>query len=324
MHIDLDLNGKTVLVTGGAGFIGSNLALHIEAQYPDCRVVVLEGFNLGHFHNLRGFRGECISADIARADDLRRLADLPFDYLFHQAAISDTTVTDQQLVVRVNTNAFADLLDLAIERNAPVVYASSAGVYGNSPAPNRVGHGEQPENVYGFSKLMMDHVAARVAKQHGLPIVGLRYFNVYGPREQYKGTTASMILQLASQLLDGRRPRLFNHGQQQRDFVYIEDVVQANLKAIASGQSGVFNVGSGEARSFNDIVEILSGELGIDVETEYVANPWSFYQNHTEADIGPTRKQLGYEPRFRLEEGVRAYLPEILTICGKELETCIT
>ena len=315
----IDLNGKTILITGGAGFIGSNLALHIEQHFPHCKVVVFDAFVLGHFQNLQNFRGECVAGDIAQPGDLRRLDAYRFDYIFHQAAISDTTVTDQKLVVQVNTNAFQDLLDLAVRQRAGVVYASSAGVYGNSSAPNRVARGEQPENVYGFSKLMMDHVAARYAAQHELPIVGLRYFNVYGPREQYKHHTASMIWQLSQKLLRGDRPKLFKWGEQRRDFVYIEDVIQANLKALAPRASGVYNVGSGRARSFNELWEILCTELGVQAEIDYVDNPWPFYQNHTEADLEPTRAALGYAPQFSLKEGIGAYAPELLKAGQPEL-----
>ena len=323
-YTDCDFNGKTILITGGAGFVGSNIAFHIQENYPDARIVIFDAFVLGHFKNLTGFRGELISGDIGNKEDLNRLRDYQFDFIFHEAAISDTTVMDQKLVTHINTNAFKDILDFAIEQKANIVYASSAGTYGNSPAPNRVGEGEIPENVYGFSKLMMDHVAYEYMKKHTeISIVGLRYFNVYGPREVYKGTTASMILQLGLQILShektGKLPKLFKWGEQKRDFVYIEDVVQANILGAVSKKSGVFNVGFGKARMFNEVLGNLHKELDIYTEIEYIDNPYSFYQNHTEADIAPTKEILGYSPNFSLEEGIKAYVPEIRKIYETEL-----
>jgi ADP-L-glycero-D-manno-heptose 6-epimerase len=313
-YTDLDLNGKTVLITGGAGFIGSNLAFHIQENYPECRIVIFDAFLMGHFKNLWGFRGELIAGSIGDQAALKRLEAFEFDYIFHQAAISDTTVMDQKLVCEINTNAFKDILDLAVRHKAGVVYASSAGTYGNSPAPNRVGEGEFPENVYGFSKLMMDHLATDYMQRHDIPIVGLRYFNVYGPREVYKGKTASMVLQLGLQILSGKNPKLFKWGEQKRDFVYIEDVIQANMRALKPNQSGVYNVGSGEARQFNEIYGNLTRVLGIDVEVEFIDNPWAFYQNHTEASLAWTQHGLDYEPRFNLEAGIEAYAPAIREI----------
>ena len=315
-----DFNGKTILITGGAGFIGANLAFYFQEHYPDARVILFDAFVLGHFKNLTGFKGEMISGDIGDPEDLARLRQYRFDYIFHQAAISDTTVMDQKLMVKINTNAFVDLLDMAVETGAAMVYASSAGTYGNSPAPNKVGSGEEPENVYGFSKLMMDHTAYHYMTKHpSASIVGLRYFNVYGPREVYKGKTASMILQLGLQMLSGKTPKLFKYGEQKRDFVHVEDVVQANVLAAAPKKNGVYNVGSGEARMFNEIIGCLHKELDLETEVEYIDNPYAFYQNHTEADISTTKEGLGYAPRFRLEEGVAAYAPEILRIYQKEL-----
>ncbi|MCV6608574.1 MAG: ADP-glyceromanno-heptose 6-epimerase [Campylobacterales bacterium] len=326
-YIQEDLNNKTILITGGAGFIGSNVAFHIQDNYPDAKIVVFDAFVLGHFKNLRGFRGEVISGDIANKDDLERLKKYKFDYIFHQGAISDTTVQDQKLVVNVNTNTLTDLLDMALEMGTKsFVYASSAGTYGNSPAPNRVGEGEVPENVYGFSKLMMDNIAYDYMKKHPeMNIVGLRYFNVFGPREVYKGKTASMILQLSLQMLAGQQPKLFKWGEQKRDFVYIEDVVQGNLKAIEPKKSGVYNIGSGKAREFGHIFGFLTTpgtlfEEETGLKPEYVDNPWAFYQNHTEADIEATKEGLGYEPRFGLEEGITAYLPEIKRIYNEEIK----
>jgi len=318
-YIDIDLNGKSVLITGGAGFIGSNVAFHIQENYPDAHIVIFDAFVLGHFKNLQGFKGEVIAGDITDPVAMKRLKAHKFDYIFHQAAISDTTVMDQKKMVEANTNAFGDILDIAVEMSADVVYASSAGTYGNSAAPNSIGIGEEPENVYGFSKLMMDNLAARYIRYHpNLKIVGLRYFNVYGGREFYKGTTASMILQLGLKLLKGDAPKLFKWGEQKRDFVYIEDVVQANLKALESKKSGVYNVGGGVARQFNELFGALTTTLGIERAVEYIDNPYKFYQNHTEADISLSREHLGYEPRFTLEEGIKAYADEIRAIAKRE------
>ncbi|MGP1579598.1 MAG: ADP-glyceromanno-heptose 6-epimerase [Wolinella sp.] len=325
-YIEDTLAGKTIVITGGAGFIGSNLAHYFDTYHKAARVIVFDSFqneerfpsgnlkSLGHFKNLLGFSGEIIAGNINNAEDLKRLYDYNIDYIFHEAAISDTTVLNQELMIRSNTNAFKDLLDLAMSKGARMIYASSAGTYGNTPAPNRVGSNEIPENVYGFSKLSMDHLAYRYMSLYpDSCIVGLRYFNVYGEREFYKGKTASMILQLGLQALRDKKVRLFEFGEQKRDFVYIQDVLQANIRAMNALKSGVFNVGCGVARTYNDIVNALKTELG-DFEVEYFKNPYKFFQNHTEADIASTRESLGYEPRFPLEVGVKSYTEEIKRI----------
>jgi len=326
-YTDIDFNDKSILITGGAGFIGSNLAFYFQNNYPSSKIVIFDAFrsdakfpsgnfsSLGHFKNLNGFKGEVISGDINYSDDLNRLNNYKFDYIFHQAAISDTTVMNQKLVVQTNTNAFKDILDISVRDSANIVYASSAGTYGNSAAPNCVGSGEIPENVYGFSKLMMDNIAKSYMQKHtNISIVGLRYFNVYGAREVHKAKTASMMLQLSTQLLSGNVPRLFKYGEQKRDFVYIEDVIQANVRSASAKNSGVFNVGSGKARTFNDVVNILQKELGTSQEIEYFDNPYSFYQNHTEADITLSKEVLGYSPNFELEDGIAAYKDELIEI----------
>jgi ADP-L-glycero-D-manno-heptose 6-epimerase len=201
-----------------------------------------------------------------------------------------------------------------LEWEAKVIYASSAGVYGNSEPPMVEDRGLEPENIYGFSKLMMDRIASDYMRRYPeMRIVGFRYFNVYGPREAYKGKTASMIYQLAVKMMRGERPRIFKWGEQKRDFVYIKDVVKANLLALEKDVSGIFNIATGRARSFNEIIEILNRELGTNLETEYFDCPYDFYQEYTEADISKARRELGYEPEYSLEEGIKDYLTYLRT-----------
>lgn len=333
-YTDKDLSGKTILITGGAGFIGSNLAFYFQENHPDTKVVVYDSFrsgetlsngnlkSFGHFKNLIGFKGEVISGDINDPEGMKNLKDnYKFDYIFHEAAISDTTALEQDLMIKTNVNAYKELLDMAVAHGANMIYASSAATYGNAPSPQRVGR-EAPQNVYGFSKLSMDHLSREYMQKESISIVGLRYFNVYGPREYFKNTTASMVLQFGHQLLAGKNPRLFEDSDKiLRDFIYIEDIIQANIKAMHPAQSGVYNVGTGKARSFQDIVDILQKELGTDYECEYIPNPFiGSYQFHTEADIETSRSELGYKPAYEMEDAIKAYVPEIKRIYETEVK----
>ncbi len=299
-----------ILITGGAGFIGSNLARSLQNKYPNAKVYILDNFSTGHFKNLTGFKGEIITGDIKDKDLWQYLRKyFSFDVIFHQAAITDTTVTDQKLMMETNADSLRYILESALEWNSKVIYASSAGVYGNTSPPMREEEGLEPENIYGFSKLMMDRIAINYMEKYPhMRIIGLRYFNVYGPGEAFKGKSASMIYQLAVKILHGQKPKLFKWGEQKRDFVYVRDVIKANLLALEKDISGIFNVGTGRARSFNEIMKILNEELGTDYEPEYFDCPYDFYQEHTEADISKIKKALGYEPSYTLEEGIRDYL----------------
>lgn len=333
-YIENELKDKTILITGGAGFIGSNLAFYFQENHPEAKVVVLDSFrstellsngnlkSFGHFKNLIGFSGEVISGDINDKDLLLALeTNYKFDYIFHEAAISDTTALEQDLMIRTNVNAYKDLLELALKHGANMIYASSAATYGNAPSPQKVGC-EAPQNVYGFSKLCMDNLSREYMKKSNIGIVGLRYFNVYGPREYFKNSTASMILQFAHQILLGKNPRLFESSDKiLRDFIYIEDIIQANIKAMNPKESGIFNVGTAKARSFQDIVDILQYELETSLICEYIPNPFiGSYQFHTEADIASTREVLGYKPRFEMEDGIKAYVHEIKRLFRDEVK----
>ncbi|MFX4233650.1 ADP-glyceromanno-heptose 6-epimerase [Aliarcobacter butzleri] len=333
-YTDINFNKKTILITGGAGFIGSSLAFYFQNNYPKSKIVVLDSFrsgetfsngnlkSFGHFKNLLGFKGIVISGDINDKSVLKSLEkNYKFDYIFHQAAISDTTVQEQDLMIKTNVNAYEDLLKIAIKHKANMIYASSAATYGDSDR-FEVGY-EQPNNAYGFSKVMMDNVTYDYLKKDlDISIVGLKYFNVYGPREFFKNKTASMVVQFGHQILKGLTPKLFEGSDKiLRDFIYIEDIIQANIKACTPKKSGVYNVGTGNARSFEDIVNILQKELQINNGKEYIPNPYvGSYQFFTQANIETTTKYLGYEPKFSLEDGIRAYIPEILKLFKEEVK----
>ena len=332
LYNNIDFDNKTILITGGAGFIGSNLAFYFQDNYPNSQVVVFDCFrndevfsngnplSYGHYKNLIGFKGDVICGNINNKTDLILLNNYKFDYIFHQAAISDTRVYDQEIVIRTNVNSFYDLLEIAKKDQAVIVYASSAATYGNLPSPQTVGK-EAPENPYGFSKLLMDQIADRyVSENPDMTIVGLRFFNVYGPKEVYKSKTSSMVIQLGLQILDGKAPRLFKGSDQiLRDFIYIEDVIQANIKACNPKNNGTYNVGTSISRSFQDIADILQKELDTNLNTEYFANPFEGYQLNTQADITSTKANLSFEPNFSLEEGIKTYIPEIKRLHGEDI-----
>jgi ADP-L-glycero-D-manno-heptose 6-epimerase len=153
-----------------------------------------------------------------------------------------------------------------------------------------------------------------------MTIVGLKFFNVYGPREYYKAKTSSMVIQLGHQILNGKAPKLFEGSDQiLRDFINIEDVIQANIKACNPKQNGTYNVGTGNPRSFQDIADILQQELNTDLGTEYISNPYDGYQMHTQADISASQANLGFEPKVSLEEGIKAYIAEIKRLYGTDI-----
>jgi ADP-L-glycero-D-manno-heptose 6-epimerase len=301
---------QSILVTGGAGFIGSNLVLKLQEMYPTARMVVVDDFRSGDFKNLQGYRGDFVAADVSRLDWNAQFGERTFDAIFHEASITDTTVHDQMLQTHDNVEGFRRLLEFARGTQTPVVYASSAATYGiGATGAMKEDQGAAPANIYAFSKVQLDNLARESSRQSpSWKIVGLRYFNVYGPREVHKKAAASMIYQLYLQMKAGKRPRVFKHGEQKRDFVYVKDVVRLTIGALQAPKGGVYNCGSGVAFSFNEVIEELNKSLGTKLEPEYIENPYSFYQPHTEADLTSARNDLKYEPEFAPAKGIADYV----------------
>jgi ADP-L-glycero-D-manno-heptose 6-epimerase len=297
------------IVTGGAGFIGSNLTLALQEKFPAARLIVIDDFRSGDFKNLRGYRGDFVAQNLATLDWREQFADEKFDAIFHLASITDTTLHDQFIQVHDNVESFRRLLNFARPNKTRIVYASSASTYGSATEASVETNGAAPANIYAFSKAMMDNLAMReVGENPAWIIVGLRYFNVYGPREAHKGVPASMVYHLAQQIRAGQRPRIFKHGDQKRDFVYVKDIVEGSILALQAKESGIYNLGSGQARSFNELVDVLNKCLRTKFAPDYIDNPHAHYQNFTEADLTKVRSVLGYQPQFSLERGVADYV----------------
>jgi len=300
---------RNILVTGGAGFIGSNLTLELQSQFPEARIVVVDDFRSGDFRNLRGYRGDVVAADVSRMDWGRQFGERTFDAIFHEASITDTTVHDQALQVHDNVEGFRRLLEFASVAQTPLVYASSAATYGIGSGVQTETQPPAPANVYAFSKVQLDNLARMHAERSpAWRIVGLRYFNVYGPNETHKKAAASMISQLHRQMRSGQRPRVFRSGEHRRDFVYVRDVVALTIRAASAPRSGVFNCGSGHPVSFNEVIALLNQALGTSLEPEYIDNPYAdFYQPHTEADMSRALGELGFAPRWTPAAGIADY-----------------
>jgi len=299
-----------ILVTGGAGFIGSNLVLKLQELFPKALIVVVDDFRSGDFKNLEGFLGDVVAKDVSRMNWDEQFKRIKFDAIFHLASVTDTTNYNQLYQVHDNVEGMRKVLDFALKNKTPVVYASSAATYGIVSGINKESDPKKPANVYAFSKVILDNLARIYASYNqGFKVIGVRYFNVYGPREAHKGVPASMIWHLSQQIKAGKNPRIFKWGEQLRDFIYVKDAVKNTILALNSKKSHeVYNTGSGVARTFNDLVRILNKTLGTNKEPEYFDNPYSHYQNHTQADLSLSKKDLKFEPDYTLEDGVADYV----------------
>ena len=302
--------GKEILITGGSGFIGSNLALELQKREPEAQITVLEDFRATSFKNLLGFEGDVLTYDVAEKLWLSWAKGRSIDQIYHLASITDTTILDEKKMMYDNVEGFRNILDLAVEKEASLVYASSAAVYGSQNTSMKETDGGKPNNVYGFSKWVMENLAH--SYHHKLKVVGLRYFNVFGPREDFKGAAASMIYQLAKQILSGKNPRIFTDGEQKRDFVYVKDVVKATIMAHQSKENTSLNVGTGQATSFNEVIDALNEAFETQMKPDYFENPYSFYQDFTQADMSHHQKMTGFQCDYSTREGIFDYAKNYL------------
>ncbi len=299
------------LVTGGAGFIGSHLVERLLEEGH--RVRVLDNFSTGHRANLAdladrfGDRLEVQEGDVAELEDCRRAA-RDVRYVLHEAALASVprSLADPEGCHRANATGTLRLLLAARESGVErLVYAGSSSVYGDSrKLPKDESIHAQPLSPYALTKLVGEEYLKLFALHYGLSAVTLRYFNVFGPRQDPDSPYAAVIPIFVSHLVRGERPTVHGDGLQSRDFTYITNVVEANLAACRTpAAAGVYNIACGERTTLLELLEAIQTILGTAIPPVHT-DPRPGDVRHSEADISRARRELGYEPRISLAEGL--------------------
>lgn len=294
------------LVTGGAGFIGSNLAEKLVKEGHE--VIVFDNFSMGKMENISGLDVEVVNGDIRDYEAVLR-ATKEVDVIFNQAAASSSPMflKDLRHAVSVNVDGFINLLNASRENGVrKLVYASTSSVYGNNDPPLSEDMKLDPVNFYASTKLLNEHLAVLYSREYGLETIGLRYLSVFGPKEKSKGIYANLASQFLWKMQKNEQPTVYGDGRQTRDFTFVADIVSANLLAMNSKISGeVFNIGTGRPTSLNDLVAIINKILGKSIKPKYVDNDFKNYIATQMPDISKARKLLGYAPEYSLEDGLR-------------------
>jgi UDP-glucose 4-epimerase len=329
-----------ILITGGAGFVGSNLAnsladshrlkdlvkvwckgreLYDELNIDDDGnhdVIALDDLSLGSPSNISK-KVKLVRGSVMDYDLVLELSE-HCDYIFHQAAFSSSPMflEDPRRGLEINVLGFMNVMESA-KRNRvkKVIYASSSSLYNGLATPYKESATITPRTFYESSFYCRETIARTYNLEYGLDSIGLRYFSVYGPNEKHKGRFANNISQFIWDMAEKRKsPVIYGDGSQTRDFTFVEDVVQANILAINDRNNAargfrVYNVGAGIQTSFNKVIEIINKLLGTDIKPTYVKNPINNYVQHTMADLSLARSELGFEPRWKnVEDGIKKLL----------------
>ncbi|MFW6153178.1 MAG: NAD-dependent epimerase/dehydratase family protein [Halobacteriota archaeon] len=297
------MQGQRLLVTGGAGFIGSNLANRLAERN---NVIAIDDEFLGTPENLSS------AVEYRRQSVLEEDLPTDVDAVFHIAALSSYSMheDDPARGARVNVEGFVNTVDQARQAGCEtVVYASTSSIYGSQTEPSPVDQAVTANTGYEASKLARERYAEYFHNHYGMTMAGLRLFSVYqgyGGAESHKAQFANVIAQFADDIANGRAPELYGDGTQTRDFVHVDDVVDAFERAADHRLNGVYNVGTGIAYSFNEVVELINEELGTDVDPVHVENPLpdSVYVHDTCADASTFERETDWQPTVDFETGI--------------------
>lgn len=310
----IDLSTKTFLVTGGAGFIGSNLVEYL-LKYNAKKVIVLDNLATGFEENIKPYSTlpnfQFINGDICNIDDCNK-ACKGVDYIFHEAALGSVPRSIKNPIATHNVNATGFINILIAARDAKVkrvVYASSSSVYGDSKilpkVENQIGKQLSP---YAVSKMTNELYGEIFAKTYNMEVIGLRYFNIFGPRQNPKGEYAAAIPLFINSLLNNTAPEINGDGEQTRDFTFVENAVQANIKAMfeqnVKTDGTIFNIAVGERVSLNQLIGILKKLIGTNIQQKHRADRPGDVRDSL-ADISKAQTALNYQPKVKIEEGLK-------------------
>ncbi len=287
-----------ILVTGGTGFIGSALA---EKLFELNHEVIISGTN----NERKCKHTYFLPPNCAGLNKFKTI-----DICFHQAAHNDTTDSDKDYMFSINckfsSEIFEQVVDLGCKK---IIYASSASVYGLSAPPHREDDEVTPANVYSQSKNILETLAKEFSEKKQIPVIGLRYFNVYGIGEKHKQKRSSMIYQMCKQALTTGKIKVFKWGDQTRDWISVEDVVDLNLLCLNYDKTDIFNAGTGVGTSINEIIETIKENIDKPIEVEYMDNPYgSFFQDHTKAYMGKAQELLNFKYKIDVKNGIKNLL----------------
>jgi UDP-glucose 4-epimerase len=293
-----------ILITGGAGFIGSNLAEELLEKHE---VVIIDDLSTGRMENVENLDVELVHGSITDLDLLKENF-RGVDYVFHQAALPSVQRSVENPVRANEVNVCGTLNVLVAARDAgvaKVMYASSSSAYGDMPElPKREDMKPDPKSPYAVAKLTGEYYCRVFNEIYGLKTVALRYFNVYGPRQDPASDYAAVIPKFVNRIMEGKAPTIYGDGEQTRDFTFVRDVVQANVRAMESDATGVFNVAAGTRISVNDLAGMIMEIIGNRVECAY-EEPRAGDVRDSLGDISKAHAGFGYVPRYGMEDGLR-------------------
>jgi nucleoside-diphosphate-sugar epimerase len=296
-----------ILVTGGAGFIGSNLAEELLKQGHHVRI--LDNFDTGNMDNLKGLDVELVRGDIRDMGTVRKALD-GVEQVYHQAALGSVprSIMDPLSTTEVNVTGTLNILTAARDSSVEkIVYASSSSVYaGVESLPKREKMKLVPTSIYGATKITNELYFKVFHEIHGMKSVGMRYFNVFGPKQRPDSEYAAAIPKFIKLIMNDEAPVVFGDGEQTRDFTFVKDVVKANILAMKAAKSdgSAYNVAGGKQISLNSVIEMINGALGKKIEPKYAATrPGD--PKHSLADISKATHDLGFRPDYDFDDGLK-------------------
>jgi UDP-glucose 4-epimerase len=293
------------VVTGGAGFIGSNLVERLIKEGNE--VIVIDNLHTGSLYNLKNLNIKFVKGD---AGEIDRIID-PIDGIFHLGIPSSSPMykKKRELIYKAIED-WIKILEYATKNKIKIVLASTSSIYNGNPVPWREDMQIIPTDFYTEVRYAMERIAKVYNDLYGTKVVALRLFSVYGEREEFKGEYANLVTQFILAALKGETIKVFGDGTQTRDFIYVQDVVEAFIKAMNSNiDFDIFNVGRGKSYSLNEVIAMVSRILDVELRVKYVENPIKNYVWHTLADTTKAEERLGFKAKVDLEEGIRKIIP---------------